>query len=751
MKRDLSGTGSLLSLVINERQQAGTPSVASVHIPREPVSCPSPTPSRDTLYDIRQVTQKLSLPGLTKALTSSKTVIHRTDTTLVVESTSQDNAMPAPSVNDTNTPPTSVDSKSSSYERASSDRRSASVIHVESSRSKLLHVPLAAIEETAFDPSIPTVVTVERAAAAKCYLETYFNALFSNFTPRAIRLQCLEAELYYTKGLTNEDRDIRRKMFFRSESDHLRRTRVLKTREVLKVLGKGSFGVVRLVRHQKEHHEGETTMGPSQSVYAMKVIRKSEMLRSTQEGHLRAERDFLVASEGSKWIVPLVASFEDLKNLYLVIEYMPGGDFLGLLIRENILGEPATKFYIAEMILCIEEAHALGCIHRDIKPENFLITASGHLKISDFGLAFDGHWSHETTYYHAHRYSLLHKLGITVDGDSQDRMEAGNGMIAKGAHVLTAAIQKHDWRMALSRRSDSTRLPEPLLGWRNRCGNRSAAKSCVGTNGSRQATKHRIVCHKQTFAFPQHPFVSRRAHDLITNLICDQEERISSSRYRQSEPSACKLQLRGRPLHRKPARHIVFPNDAEEIKAHKWFRDVPWDRLQQLTPPWVPCISNVCDTRYFDDEDSVSDWSESVCSRSSASETADGISPRAGLQRNDTFDTCLSKPSSISKSQRKTAALHAELRDLPRHLRSGLMDFISSPYDSHRLKRMDREIEALIRNSDTRDRIKGFVRKFGRRERKRPRDKLLRDGKMKNAVLLVRRQTAFAGYSYLRK
>jgi protein-serine/threonine kinase len=132
----------------------------------------------------------------------------------------------------------------------------------------------------------------------------------------------------------------------------------------------------------------------SKQVFAMKVIRKSDMLRNSQEGHLRAERDFLVASENSKWVVPLIASFQDNNNLYLVMEYMVGGDFLGLLLREDILDENVAKWYIAEMILCIEEAHRMSWIHRDIKPDNFLITASGHLKISDFGLAFDGHWAH---------------------------------------------------------------------------------------------------------------------------------------------------------------------------------------------------------------------------------------------------------------------------------------------------------------------------------------------------------------------
>ena len=106
------------------------------------------------------------------------------------------------------------------------------------------------------------------------------------------------------------------------------------------------------------------------------------------------------------------------------MEYMPGGDFLGLLIRENILHEAVARFYIAEMILAVEEAHRLKFIHRDIKPDNFLISATGHLKISDFGLAFDGHWSHDASYYNFHRYNLVRKLGIKVVGDEIDQKES---------------------------------------------------------------------------------------------------------------------------------------------------------------------------------------------------------------------------------------------------------------------------------------------------------------------------------------
>lgn len=148
------------------------------------------------------------------------------------------------------------------------------------------------------------------------------------------------------------------------------------------------------------------------------------------------------------------------------MEYMPGGDFLSFLARKDILSEADARFYVAEMVVCVEAAHALRCIHRDIKPDNFLISASGHLKISDFGLAFDGHWSHDTGYYTSHRYSLLNKLAIKVGEDQQDEDEAK-------ADSIRSDMKRHG--KILDDR-------EPLLNWRNRCSNRTSAVSVVGTS-----------------------------------------------------------------------------------------------------------------------------------------------------------------------------------------------------------------------------------------------------------------------------
>lgn len=161
------------------------------------------------------------------------------------------------------------------------------------------------------------------------------------------------------------------------------------------------------------------------------------------------------------------------------MDYMPGGDFLGLLIRDNVLSEAVTKWYIAEMIVCIEEAHSLRWIHRDVKPDNFLISASGHLKISDFGLAFDGHWSHDQAYFNHHRYSLLNKLGINVEGDDIDVQESRT---VAAARKLAQTVNNLGKEQRHERNSSNTTDSEGILNWRNRYGNRTLARSVVGTS-----------------------------------------------------------------------------------------------------------------------------------------------------------------------------------------------------------------------------------------------------------------------------
>ena len=348
----------------------------------------------------------------------------------------------------------------------------------------------------------PTIRTVEAAANAKIFLETFYNSTLATCeTPRMIRRRRLEDYLQ-NLSLTPEQRRQEEQQWATRETDHTRKLRILRSRcactitrkgpstgatgfETIRVLGKGSFGVVRLVRERNDNRRDSDAGNLSEKsteVYAMKVIRKSDMIRNGQEGHIRAERDFLVASESSRWVVPLITSFQDNSHLYLVMDYMIGGDFLGLLIAKDRLEEKKTQFYIAEMVLCLEEAHRLKWIHRDAKPDNFLISASGHLKISDFGLAFDGHWAHDQNYYHCQRYSLVQRLGICIAGDGADREEIEKAEAdGKEAPLLSHKELKARHRHGKSS-ADGEARDQSILQWRNRHGRRALAKTVVGTS-----------------------------------------------------------------------------------------------------------------------------------------------------------------------------------------------------------------------------------------------------------------------------
>ncbi|NXE51043.1 CTRO kinase, partial [Casuarius casuarius] len=146
--------------------------------------------------------------------------------------------------------------------------------------------------------------------------------------------------------------------------------------EVKSVVGCGHFADVKVVR---EKLTGD--------VYAMKVMSKESLLVQEHVSFFEEERSIL-SQNTSPWIPQLQYAFQDKKNLYLVMEYQPGGDLLSLLNRyEDQLDESMVQFYLAELVLAIHSVHQMGYVHRDIKPENVLIDRIGHIKLVDFGSA----------------------------------------------------------------------------------------------------------------------------------------------------------------------------------------------------------------------------------------------------------------------------------------------------------------------------------------------------------------------------
>ncbi|KAG8830423.1 hypothetical protein FRC18_008122 [Serendipita sp. 400] len=460
----------------------------------------------------------------------------------------------------------------------------------------------------------PSLPTLEKAVSARIYFENLYFPLLRKQPSREQRRLAMEKEMEML-GMSEAQKDNLRGRWRQNETDYLRerRSKVDVTAFVkLKTIGHGAFGVVSLV---KERGSGQ--------LYAMKQLRKTDMLRKGQEGHVRAERDVLMGAalvsnpNGAEWIVRLFYSFQDRDHLYLVLEFMGGGDLLNLLIEKDIFEEPFARFYIAEMILAIEQCHKQGFIHRDIKPDNFLFDPNGHIKLSDFGLATDLHWAHDTSYYEQQRRDLLRKHGIDL--------EDGNGDATKTKRLDRREVEKimgdgpggvFTWREKNRKKlaysvcgTNSYMSPEVIRG-------QGYSFSCdwwsLGVilfeclygyppflSNSRHVTRQKILNWKQSIKFPSKPKISHDGVDLIQQLLCEPEDRLGSQKtVSVHRPNSLIMSKRQSGYYASG----MSIDGAEQIKAHPWFRGIDWENIHRIEAPFKPNLQSPTDTRHFDQD-----------------------------------------------------------------------------------------------------------------------------------------------------
>ncbi|XP_010018203.1 PREDICTED: citron Rho-interacting kinase isoform X2 [Nestor notabilis] len=252
--------------------------------------------------------------------------------------------------------------------------------------------------------------------------------------------------------------------------------------EVKSVVGCGHFADVKVVR--------EKVTG---DVYAMKVMSKESLLAQEHMSFFEEERSILSQST-SPWIPQLQYAFQDKKNLYLVMEYQPGGDLLSLLNRyEDQLDESMVQFYLAELVLAIHSVHQMGYVHRDIKPENVLIDRTGHIKLVDFGSA-----AKMTA-----NKMVNAKLPVGTPDYMAPEMLTGLNGDGKASYGLEC-----DWW------SLGVIAYEMIYG-------RSPF-----TEGTSAKTFNNIMNFQRFLKFPEDVKVSSEFLDLIQSLLCGQKERL---------------------------------------------------------------------------------------------------------------------------------------------------------------------------------------------------------------------------------
>ncbi|XP_066256742.1 rho-associated protein kinase 1 isoform X1 [Euwallacea similis] len=247
--------------------------------------------------------------------------------------------------------------------------------------------------------------------------------------------------------------------------------------EHIKVIGRGAFGKVQLVRHKH-----------TRKVFAMKRLSKADLIKRSDSAFFWEERH-IMAHAKSDWIVQLHYAFQDAKHLYMVMDYMPGGDIVNLMSNYEI-PETWAKFYTMEVVLALDVIHSMGFVHRDVKPDNMLLDKYGHLKLADFGTC------------------------MRMDSDGLVR---SNNVVGTPDYISPEVLQSHgkgiygrecDWW------SVGIFVYEMLVGETP-----FYADSLLGTY-------NKIMYHESNLIFPEEVEISKEAKSLIQGLLCDRTRRL---------------------------------------------------------------------------------------------------------------------------------------------------------------------------------------------------------------------------------
>uniref|UniRef100_A0A1J3DXI5 non-specific serine/threonine protein kinase n=1 Tax=Noccaea caerulescens TaxID=107243 RepID=A0A1J3DXI5_NOCCA len=314
--------------------------------------------------------------------------------------------------------------------------------------------------------------------------------------------------------------------------------------EIIKPISRGAFGRVFLAKKR--------TTG---DLFAIKVLKKADMIRKNAVESILAERDILI-NVRNPFVVRFFYSFTCRDNLYLVMEYLNGGDLYSLLRNLGCLEEDIVRVYIAEVVLALEYLHSEGVVHRDLKPDNLLIAHDGHIKLTDFGLS---------------KVGLINSTD-DLSGPGTSLLDEEESRIPTSEHQL----ERRKKRSAVG--TPDYLAPEILLG--------------TGHGATADWWSVGIILFELIVGIP--PFNAEHPQQIFDNIL---NRKIPWPRVPE-EMSAEAHDIIDRFLTEDP--HLrLGARGAAEVKQHIFFKDINWDTLARQKAAFVPASESAIDTSYF--------------------------------------------------------------------------------------------------------------------------------------------------------
>eukprot|EP01083_Nonionella_stella_P063865 165976_1 len=397
--------------------------------------------------------------------------------------------------------------------------------------------------------------TLEKVQAMKKKVESTISGRMKDVTQRRLRTLQMQHKLKQNTALDDAKKNEMMNDYYRAEKKLLRDTRKklgLSDFKLIKVIGKGAFGEVRVVRHVENG-----------IVYAMKTMRKKDMIAKNQVAHVKAERDLMAnASSISGFLVKLHYSFQDDTYLYLVMEYCGGGDLMTILMREDILSEIQTKFYIAELAVAINAVHELDFVHRDLKPENILIANDGHIKLADFGLAKDFNDAENVV---ISKYQSMKQSLKDESNKEESNVNSKKKVYHRDRKLMYSTVGKPDY---IAPEVFSQKGYDKMVDWWSMG---VIMFECLVGYPPFYAedplqTCRKIVHYRKYFKIPYDAKLSKECAELVNHLVCSYRLRYGF----------------------------------EQIKGHQFFKPVPWKDMKKMKPPWIPNLKSDVDTSNFE-------------------------------------------------------------------------------------------------------------------------------------------------------